>query len=173
MADKPLAYHISFTCYGAWLHGRDPGFVDKSHNQCHTPFLSPDPARERNARANMRDPPYLVDQVRRDIVLTTILEVTRHRHWQLWAAHVRSNHVHVVISADVRPEKVMIDLKAYASRRLKEQLQEPAERKRWTQHGSMRYLWQDQQVHTAIDYVLNGQGTPMAVYDGCKPNPIV
>src|ERR1039458_5456600 len=34
------------------------------------------------------------------------------------AAHVRSNHVHTVVEAEVPPERVMSDFKAYASRYL-------------------------------------------------------
>ena len=65
---------------------------------------------------------------------------------------------------------MMSDFKAYASRRLKERLNEPADRKRWTQHGGTLYLWTEQEVAAKIDYVLNRQGTPMAVYDGSNAN---
>ena len=37
---------------------------------------------------------------------------------KLLAAHVRTNHVNVVVEAEVPPEKVMNDFKAYASRSL-------------------------------------------------------
>ena len=60
----------------------------------------------------------------------------------------------------------MSDFKAYASRRLKERLNENAVAKRWTQHGSTRYLWKEEDVAAKVEYVLNGQGNPMAVYDG-------
>jgi hypothetical protein len=60
----------------------------------------------------------------------------------------------------------MSDFKAYASRRLKERLGEPADCKRWTQHGSTRYLWTQEQVEAKVDYVVNGQGEPLAVFDG-------
>ena len=59
----------------------------------------------------------------------------------------------------------MTDFKAYASRRLKERLREPADCKRWTQHGSTLYLWKEETVAEKIEYVVNGQGEPMAVYD--------
>lgn len=32
------------------------------------------------------------------------------------AAHVRTNHVHVVVDAGIDPERVMRDFKAYAAR---------------------------------------------------------
>ncbi len=166
MSSMPLAYFISFTAYGTWLHGRDPGSVDHDHNQVGESFLPPDPEAERTEGERMTQPPYSLDGDRRAVVLETIREVAGHRGWSLWAVHVRSNHVHLVISAQATPEKVMADLKAYASRRLREKLNEPADRKRWTEHGSTRYLWKEEQVEAAVDYVLNRQGAPMAVHDG-------
>ena len=162
----PLAYLITFTTYGVWLHGRNSGSVDKQHNQPQTPFLPPDPVRESAMRKNMREAPYVLDSARRAIVLDTIREVCAYRRWRLLACHVRTNHVHAVVTAEARPEKVMSDFKAYASRRLKERLHEPADCKRWTQHGSTRYLWKEEQVAGAIEYVVEGQGDPLAVFDG-------
>jgi REP element-mobilizing transposase RayT len=166
MPAEPLAYFITFTTYGVWLHGREAGSVDKQHNQVGTPALAADAEREQAEQANQREPPYLLDADRRAVVLQTILEVARHRGWSVWACHVRTTHVHVVVTAAAKPEKVMSDFKAYASRRLKERLAERADCKRWTQHGSTRYLWKEDQVSEKVEYVLNGQGAPMAVYDG-------
>jgi hypothetical protein len=163
---QPLAYFITFSTYGAWLHGREIGSVDKQHNEVGTPFLPPDAEKEAAMRGNMREPPYLLDKSRREIVLRTILEVAAHRGWTILACHVRTTHAHVIVAASAKPEKVMSDFKAWASRRLKEQLNEPADRKRWTQHGSTLYLWNEHEVAEKIDYVLHRQGTPMAVYDG-------
>jgi hypothetical protein len=39
MPDQPLAFFITFTTYGAWLHGQAPGSVDREHNQVDTLFL--------------------------------------------------------------------------------------------------------------------------------------
>jgi len=136
MYSDPIAYFLTFTTYGTWLHGREPESVDRQHNTFGTPMLAPDPELEQKQRAKMKQPEYRLDENQRTIVLETILEVAKHRGWHVWAAHVRSNHVHVVISANVKPEKVLIDLKAWSSRRLKERLGEPPDRDRWTRHGS-------------------------------------
>ncbi len=162
----PVAYFITFTTYGSWLHGRAPGSVDHDHNQPGTPFLPPDPAAEAAHRAQLRQPPYALDPARQQVVLDTILEVARHRRWRVWAVHVRTNHVHVILTATGRPEKVLIDFKAWASRRLREAFGEAADRDRWTQHGSTRYLWDEAALAQNISYVLDEQGEPMARYDG-------
>src|SRR6266478_1713782 len=43
---EPVAYFITFTTYGTWLHGRAPGSVDREHNQPGTAFLPADVAEE-------------------------------------------------------------------------------------------------------------------------------
>ncbi|HVS40086.1 MAG TPA: transposase [Gemmataceae bacterium] len=165
----PLAYFITFTTYGAWLHGRAPGSVDREHNAPGTPFLPPDAEVEHGMHAAMRQEPYLLDDVRRQVVLRTLREVAAHRKWRLWAAQVRSNHVHVVITAECKPEKVMADLKAWCSRRLRETCKESADRDRWTQHGSTRYLNDEASFGAAVKYVIEGQGEPMAVFKPYEP----
>jgi REP element-mobilizing transposase RayT len=165
MAHDPLAYFITFTTYGTWLHGQETGSVDPGHNEYGTEYLPADPAQRAEAAERMDQPPYGLDAARRRVVLATVQEVCRHRGWYLLACHVRTNHAHTVVQATAAgPEKVMNDLKAYASRRLAEAGFETKERKRWTRHGSTRYLWKDDQVLGAVDYVVNRQGEPMEVY---------
>jgi REP element-mobilizing transposase RayT len=162
----PVAYFITFTTYGTWLHGRAPGSVDRDHNVSGTPLLPPDPAAEAAHRSQLRQPPYALDAARRQVVRDTLLEVSRHRRWRVWAVHVRTNHVHAVVTAAARPEKVMADFKAWASRRLREAFGEDADRDRWTQHGSTRYLWDEAALAQKVAYVLDEQGEPMARHDG-------
>jgi REP element-mobilizing transposase RayT len=162
----PIAYFITFTTYGTWLHGRAPGSVDRKHNRPGTPLLPPDADRERQVRSALRQESYVLDTARRKVVLRTIREVAVHRGWIVWAVHVRSNHVHVVLTADCTPEKLMVDLKAWCSRRLREAFDESADRDRWTQHGSTRYLNDETSFQAAVVYVLDEQGEPMERYDG-------
>jgi len=58
----------------------------------------------------------------------------------------------------------MNDLKEYASRKLNESGLDSAGRRRWTRHGSTRYLCNREQVEHAIVYVADMQGEAMAVY---------
>ena len=160
----PLAYLITFTCYGTWLHGEEKGSVDDQHNRPGTPFLPPDVELRALEQCQMDQPPYLLDEVRRTTVRNAIVEVCRYRDWTLSALHVRGNHAHAVVAAAVPPEKIMNDFKAYASRALNEAGLDDRQRKRWTRHGSTRYLWYPQHVASAVAYVLKGQGEPMATY---------
>ena len=164
MPDKPLAYFITFTTYATWLHGKEAGSVDPTHNQPETPFLPADPVRESEEGAAMKQLAYILDAPRRRVVLATIREVCQHRGWRLLACHVRATHVHLVVHADAAPEKVMNDCKAYASRRLTEAGLDDKERKRWTRHGSTKYIWNEVSLENIVDYVLNRQDDPMETY---------
>jgi REP element-mobilizing transposase RayT len=162
---SPLAYFITFHCYGTWLQGQEPGSVDRAHNQPGTPFLPPDPETRRAHRDRMSQPPYYLNTERQTMVLQAIQEVCRYRKWRLIAAHIRVSHVHVVVSAESPPEKVMNDFKAYASRALNQAGIDPPGRERWSRHGSTRYLNDDEAVVGAADYVVRRQGEPMVVYE--------
>ncbi|MEX0742702.1 MAG: class I tRNA ligase family protein, partial [Phycisphaeraceae bacterium] len=98
------------------------------------------------------------------IVRATIEEVCKHRGWMLLAANVRSNHVHVLVAAEDTPEKVMADLKAWATRRLVEADVAAKGKKVWTEHGSTKWVKGVASVETAYRYVLEEQGENLA---GC------
>ena len=117
----------------------------------------------------MEQPPYRLDQIRRDTVLQAIQDVCTHRGWTLLAAHVRNNHVHTVVDAEVPPEQVMGDFKSYASRRLNARKLEKPNRKRWARRGSTRWLWKPQHISAAMQYVVAEQGEPMSVFESNEP----
>ena len=82
----------------------------------------------------------------------------------LLAAHVRTNHVHAVVEAEARPERIMNEFKSYASRALNGLGRQGPNRKRWARHGSTLWLWKDEDVRHALQYVIEGQGEPMALF---------
>jgi REP element-mobilizing transposase RayT len=75
------------------------------------------------------------------------------------------NHVHAVVQSETSPERVMNDLKSFASRRLNELGFDDPNRKRWARHGSTRRLWKRESVFAAIIYVIEKQGEKMATYE--------
>ncbi|MBS1825492.1 MAG: transposase [Acidobacteria bacterium] len=164
-----MRYFVTFSCYGARLHGDESGSVDRWHNLYGGRVVEADAQRAEAERLSMDQPAYVMDGERRVVVLQAVAEVCKHRGWNLLAAHVRTNHVHVVVEAEVAPEKVMNDCKVYASRALNRLEGEEAGRRRWARHGSTRWLWKDQDVREAIRYVVDEQGEPMAVFLGEVP----
>lgn len=57
----PIAYLITFTTYGTWMHGDKRGSVDKRHNRYGSEFVSRDLARNRKARSALKTPPFFVE----------------------------------------------------------------------------------------------------------------
>jgi REP element-mobilizing transposase RayT len=159
-----LAYFITFTTYGTWLHGSAKGSVDDDHNIYGTPYLAPNTGREQQERAVMVHPPYLLQEPERAVVCNAIVDVSALRGWNLLAAHVRTNHIHAVVQAEPDPRRVMSDFKARASRDLTVAGFGSAERRRWTRHGSTVHLFREDDVEAKIRYTLDEQGERMAWY---------
>ena len=165
VSDFPSAYFLTFSTYGTRLHGDERGSVNRMRNGWEEPMVSDNRAlRDAEARA-MRQETYIIDAQRRRVVTAAIFEVCTFRGWTLLACNVRSNHVHVVVQAAARPEKVIGDFKAISSRRLVESLGEQKDRIRWTRHGSTRYLWTPESVEVAVRYVVDEQGATLDAYE--------
>ena len=160
-----MTYLITFACHGCHLHGDADGSVDRKHNLYGSPLAEPNQGRLAAELDLMDQPPYQMDEARRDVVQEAIIDRCLQVDWHLLAVHVRSNHVHVVIEAQDEPEFVMTQLKSAASRRLNCLGFDDPTRKRWARRGSTRRLFNDESVQRAISYVLDGQGQPMAVFE--------
>jgi REP element-mobilizing transposase RayT len=161
-------YLITFACYGSHIHGDESGSVDREHNAYGGRLIEADPKRALAERQRMDQPRYSMDGRRREAVLASLVERCSGRQWNLRAAHVRTNHVHIVVEAEARPERVMNDLKSYASRCLNRLGFDDPARKRWARHGSTRWLWQPDNVSAAIRYVVDEQGEAMAVFEATE-----
>ena len=157
-------YLITFACYGTRLPGQ-AGAVDRQHNQYKGLYPNESAVRVAHAKELAKQAPYYLDGNRRRLVLQAIQEVCQCRKWLLMAAHVRTNHVHVIVHADRPPEQVMNAFKSCASRALNHLGLDVQNRARWARHGSTRYLWYSQQISAAIGYVISGQGEPMAIFE--------
>ena len=154
----PLAYLITFTCYGERMHGDDRGSVDRSRGELRHGPVEPNSYRERRERLNLKGRAVRLGPIQRATAARTILDVCVHKGWQLHCANVRTNHVHAVVSAECAPEVVMNALKAWVTRRLRERRLVDATARLWTRHGSTRYLWEEQDLIDALAYVYEGQG---------------
>ena len=110
-----------------------------------------------------------MDERRREVVLVAIRERCLANRWGLLAAHVRKNHVHIVVESDASPDRVMNDVKSFASRCLNRAGFDVSDRKRWARHGSTRWLWTSDSVEAAVLYVVEGQGDAIAVYQNPAP----
>jgi hypothetical protein len=112
----------------------------------------------------MLQEPYTLDAPAREVVLAAIRKHCVYRGWYLFAAHIRSNHGHVIVDSEAAPERILIEFKAYASRELNQLGRDRPGRKRWAEHGSTRWLWEEGAIDQALRYVVKGQGEPMALF---------
>jgi hypothetical protein len=156
-----IAYFLTFTTYGTWLHGDERGSVDEAHRAHGAPHAPQSPAREDASREIQKWPAYTLDAISRGIVDRTIREVCEHRNWNLKALNVRTNHVHVVMWTLDPAAKVLSDLKAWCTRRLREAGRIDRERAVWTEGGSKRKLFTQDGARNACEYTRTGQGADL------------
>ena len=157
----PLAYLLTFRCYGTWLHGDERGSTDRYHNRYGTPLIPQNESWRRHNTRSLRRDPVELDAARRESVEAAIRETCAARDWLLRAVNVRTNHAHAVASAGCRPESILSAFKANATRRMREAACWSSERSPWSEGGSRRYLWTERSIERAIDYVVCGQGGPL------------
>jgi REP element-mobilizing transposase RayT len=156
----PIAYHIIWSTYGTWLPGDQRGWHEKGE----WIVQPPDAERERQARESMKENAVVLTEEQRSIVQQTIVDHCRIRGWVLHTVNARSNHVHVVVSAEVEPEEIRNQLKAWCSRRLSDhaglaqKVAKGAGRRRWfTEGGDIEFIDDDKQLRDAITYVAERQ----------------
>jgi REP element-mobilizing transposase RayT len=157
--DVPLAYLITFRTFGTWLHGDERGSIDRFHNQYKTPLIAPNLRRSEYNKTLIDRSVVILNAEQRKNVEEAIVEVCNFREWGLKAINVRTNHVHAVVAINLeKPEKALNDFKSYATRKMRQKNCWQSEKSPWSDKGSKRYLWNEQSVGLACEYVVNGQG---------------
>ena len=150
---EPLAYFLTWTTYGTWLHGDGRGSVDRSNAAAGLDYHAPNPAWQAASHRRMKAPGVVLSSRQRELVEQAVREHAAHKGWRILALTCRSNHVHLVVTADgTAAERVMTEMKAYATRTLRAEGEATAERL-WTRHGSTRYLRAPASLHAAMRYV--------------------
>lgn len=156
---QPLAFLITFGCYGSWFHGEERGSIDRrNYHRYGTPGMPANKKLLADEKRDLKNPAVKLNGAQRSVVELAIREVCAHRAYVLHAVNVRTNHVHSVVSASCKPEHAMDSFKAYATRKLRAAGLLGEDVKPWARHGSTPYLWTEEEIQRAIDYVINGQG---------------
>ena len=149
---EPIAYFITWTTYGTWLPGDERGWRRKGSAD----IQPPDEFIEQVNRAEMKETEFMLSPHDREIVEETIHRHCEIRGWRLHAVSVRSNHVHVVVTAPgYQPETVRDQFKAWCTRKLK---QKHRTRQRfWTEGASCRWINHEDDLEAAIVYTNEAQ----------------
>ncbi len=158
--DHPVGYLITFRTYASWLHGDSRGSVDREHNVFGTAMLPSDPVRERREVHLAGERAVMLTPRERQVVHGAIEEVCAHRGWHVHAVNVHSNHVHVVVSGAEQPERMMNAFKARATLQLRKLGLRSGDRHLWARYGSTPYLWTEEQLAAACNYVVDRQNEP-------------
>src|SRR5438128_132190 len=150
----PLAYLITFRCYGTWLHGDKRGSMDRKQNVYGTPKLAANAHLERSESSQRKHFPIVLDAQQRRVIENAVKGVCEHRKYLLRAVNVRTNHAHSVVSAMQKPEPILDAFKSYSTRALRRAGLISPSVKPWARHGSTIYLWKERDVAKGIEYVV-------------------
>lgn len=156
--DHPRADFVTIRTYGTWLSGDPRGSVDSDHRGDGEPFAPRDDFPRNYQRRHLKAEPFLINAQARAEIERAMVDLSEFRGWELLAVNVRTNHMHVVVSAGQSAEKVMGNLKAYATRALRQAGLVDNGRPIWARHGSTRYAWNEHQAWRCVVYTLEQQG---------------
>jgi hypothetical protein len=105
---EPIAYLITFRCYGTWLHGAVQGSIDRKHyNRFGTPDMPANRKILDDEPLELKNPAVRLNKRQRETVEIAIRKVCARRKYALYAINVRTNHVHVVVGTLRKSEFVM------------------------------------------------------------------
>lgn len=153
------AYLLTFGTFGTHHHGDARGSYLRRFGA-----MGPNEVAVRASVARMKEEAFVLGAREREVVLQAIVAHAEYREWPLRSAHVRTEHVHLVlrIPPDVSPKRVVADFKAYATRALR--ALGVMRNAYWARGGHCEFLWTEDAMDRASDYVFDRLGTPMARY---------
>lgn len=160
----PSAYFITFTTYGTWVHADARGSVNRNQNEYDTPRIKPNAQYAKEMHDKQKHDQFILSEEKRETILQSIIEACKYYHWYLHAAHVRTNHVHILLCAKENPDTVTTKIKSYATRFLKKNHPDIPDQKFWTRGKSARYIWNSTFIVPVMQYIVEHQGKKMAWY---------
>ena len=151
--DEPIAFFITWTVYGTFLQGDERGWRRRRKGQ---QLSQPKLAQWRRDR--LKHSIQLLNDAQASVVEQEIERHCEKRNWKLWTKSARSNHVHAVVTAPgYAGDKVRDQLKANATRGLREHWEEFRDRPVWTALGDWECINSEEDLETVILYVSEAQ----------------
>ncbi len=150
--NEPITYFLTWTTYGTWLPGDRRGWRKwNSGAQESKPLL------ESWCRSQMQEEAILLNRHQRQKVQEICEHHAEIRGWVLHANNARSNHVHLVVTADAAPNKVRDQFKANATRVLRQPPDAITNEKIWTRGGDVDIVDGEENLEQVILYVTEFQ----------------
>ena len=149
----PLAFFITWTVYGTYLQGDERGW----RRRCQGNQL-PQPQLAEWHRERLKQNVILLSPNQRKVVEGECQRHCDHRGWRLWEANSRSNHVHVVVTANgCSGQTVRDQLKANCTRGIRQHWEEFRDRNVWTVGGDWECVNSEEDLETVSLYVREAQ----------------
>jgi REP element-mobilizing transposase RayT len=165
MNKTPFAYFLTFRTYATWLHGDLRSSVDPKHNIYGTPKIKPKPKLHQAMKNDCTEDNLIMNASQRNTVLQSIINTCQYNNWYLYASHVRSNHIHIILQSNKIPNDVRKNIKIYATKDLRKHHPELFQRKKfWSEGGSDKNIWAPEFLFPVMYYVIEEQGEKMALY---------
>jgi len=153
MNDAPLAYFITWTVYGTFLQGDQRGWRKRRSGE-----QLPQPPLAEWRRDRLKHPILFLNNDQQSAVELAIAAHCQHREWQLHVSAARTNHIHAVVTAaEHLGKRVRDQLKANATRALRETWAEFCDRPVWTVGGDWQCINSEDDLETVIVYVAEAQ----------------
>jgi len=149
---EPITLFITWTTYGTWLPGDRRGWRKWQAGE-----QQPKSLLEAWCRDQMKDEPVLLNLDHRQTVEDVCRRHATIRRWELHATSVRSNHVHVAVTASAEPKKVRDQFKANATRVLREHPTPITAHKVWTRGGDIQIIDSEEALEQVVLYVNEAQ----------------
>ncbi|MDB2687023.1 hypothetical protein N9Y42_07395 [Mariniblastus sp.] len=151
--DEPVGYFITWTVYGTFLQGDGRWWRSKHDGQ-----KPPQPQLQQWHRDRLNHDIVLLNADHREVVESKIEDHCKIRDWKLWVANPRTNHVHVVVTAQgYAGSKVRDQLKANCTSGIRKIDKGFIGRPVWTVKGDVEYLNTDEELERAILYASEAQ----------------
>ncbi len=148
----PLTLFITWTTYGSWLPGDSRGWRKWRSGQ-----RTPQPLLEDWCRNRMKGKAVVLDLGHRQVVEAVCREHALVRGWALYAIAVRSNHVHIAVTAEGVPAKVRDQFKANGTRVLRQASNPITNEKIWTKGGDVEIVDTEEELYRVVLYITEAQ----------------
>ncbi|WP_442509227.1 transposase [Novipirellula sp. SH528] len=147
-----IAVFITWTTYGTWMPGDFRGW--RKH---HAKPQLPRPLLAEWCRIQMKGEAVLLEPHDRETVEQACQKHCDYRGWYLFAVSARTNHVHVIVAADEKPQKVRDQLKANCTGSLRQQETPLHADRTWTKGGDCEILDTENEIEATVIYVNDAQ----------------
>jgi REP element-mobilizing transposase RayT len=166
-------WHLTFSTYGARLHGDDRPTVDRDHNERGTPFLAPDSEREAFARVSMSFPPIFFTLEQRCFIEETVPSICERGKWTLVLCAAGPDHVHTLLGADedIHGKQIRRWFKHWLTRSLDGRWSAPVRpdgMSWWCEGGSTKPVTDELYFASTLRYIRDQRATPAMIPERWK-----